>query len=131
MFEGDDPDKSASKDDEGRGKDLRTVELTSREVSLLLKYGYPFRDEEQKLRASKAVGGIHRVRLGAYWIELMLGDLVRSAKEISSRRLLDDFDELYSALEHSLSSSRRTPLRRVHGTRPCVCVAKDSGTAAA
>ena len=73
-----------------------TVELTSREVSLLLKYGYPFPDEEQKLRASKAVKGMHRVRLGAYWIELMLGDLVRSAKEISSRRLLDELDELYS-----------------------------------
>jgi hypothetical protein len=40
--------------------DLRTVELTSREVSLLLKYGYPFRDEEQKLRSSRAVEGIHR-----------------------------------------------------------------------
>jgi hypothetical protein len=111
MFEGDDPDKSASKDDEGRGKDLRTVELTSREVSLLLRYGYPFRDEEQKLRASKAVGGIHRVRLGAYWIELMLGDLVRSAKEISSRRLLDELDELYSVLESSLNSGNGTRLR--------------------
>jgi hypothetical protein len=87
------------------------VELTSREVSLLLRYGYPFRDEEQKLRASKAVGGIHRVRLGAYWIELMLGDLVRSAKEISSRRLLDELDELYSVLESSLNSGNGTRLR--------------------
>jgi hypothetical protein len=111
MFEGNDPDKSASKDDEGRGKDLRTVELSSREVSLLLKYGYPFRDEEQKLRASKAVGGMHRVRLGSYWIELMLGDLVRSAKEISSRRLLDELDELYSVLESSLNSGHGTPFR--------------------
>jgi hypothetical protein len=111
MFEGDDPDGSASKEDDGRGKDLRTVELTTREVGLLLEYGYPFRDEEHKLRASKAVGGIHRVRLGAYWIELMLGDLVRSAKEISSRRLLDELDELYSVLECSLDRGRGTPLR--------------------
>lgn len=42
MFEGDDPDRSSDKDCEGRGKDLRTVELTAREVGLLLKYGYPF-----------------------------------------------------------------------------------------
>lgn len=111
MFEGDDPDGTVGQDNEGRGKDLRTVELTSREVSLLLKYGYPFRDEEEKLRASKAVGGIHRVRLGVYWIELMLGDLVRSAKEIRSRRLLDELDELYSVLEYSLNSGRGTPLR--------------------
>ncbi len=108
MFEGDDLGGPASKDE---GKDLRTVELTTREVSLLLKCGYPFRDEEQKLRASKAVGGIHRVRLGAYWIELLLGDLVRSAKEIRGHRLLDELDELYAVLEYSLNSGRGTPLR--------------------
>jgi hypothetical protein len=111
IFEGGDLEGSSDKDAEGRGSDLRTVELTTREVGLLLEYGYPFPDEEQKLRASKAVEGIHRVRLGSYWIELMLGDLVRSAKEIRSRRLLDELDELYSVLESSLNSGRGTPLR--------------------
>lgn len=111
MFKGGDPEGLASKDEEDQGRDLRTVELTSREVSLLLKYGYPFRDEEQKLRASKAVDGIHRVRLGAYWIELMLGDLARSEREIRSHRLLDELDELYSVLESALHSGRRRPLR--------------------
>ena len=111
MFEGGDPEGSAGKDDEGQGGDLRTVELTTREVSLLLEYGYPFGDEEQKLRASKAVEGIHRVRLGAYWIELMLGDLARSEREIRSRRLLDELDELYSVLESALNRGRGTRLR--------------------
>ena len=111
MFEDGDPEKSSGENDEGRDKDLRTVELTTREISLLLEYGYPFPDVEQKLRASKAVAGIHRVRLGTYWIELMLGDLVRSAKEIRSRRLLDELDELYSVLEYSLNSGRGTPRR--------------------
>ena len=111
IFEGGDPEGSAGKDDVGRGGDLRTVELTSREVSLLLKYGYPFRDEEQKLRASKAVEGIHRVRLGTYWIELMLGDLARSEREIRSHRLLDELDELYSVLESALNSGAGTSLR--------------------
>ena len=111
MFEGDEAEGSAGKGDAGGGKDLRTVELTTREVGLLLEYGYPFPDEEQKLRASKAVEGIHRVRLGAYWIELMLGDLARSEREIRSRRLLDEIDELYSVLESALNSGRGTPLR--------------------
>ena len=101
-----DPEGSAGKDHEGRNEDLRTVELTSREVSLLLKYGYPFRGEEQKLRASKAIEGVHRVRLGAYWIELMLADLARSEREIRSRRLLEELDELYSVLESALNSGR-------------------------
>ena len=111
MFEGAVAEGSADKDDEGRGRDLRTVELTTREVALLLKYGYPFPDEEQKLRASKAVGGIHEVRLGAYWIELMLGDLARSEREIRSHRLLDELDELYSVLESAFNSGHGTRLR--------------------
>ena len=111
MFEERDRKESSSDGDEGRDKDSRTVELTTREVSLLLKYGYPFSAEERKLRSSEAVDGIHRVRMGSYWIELMLGDLVRSAKEIRSHRLLDEIDELYLVLEHSLSRGRGTPLR--------------------
>lgn len=111
MFEEADPGGSASESTDGHERDLRTVELTTREVSLLLKYGYPFFAEERKLRASEAVDGIHRVRLGAYWIEMMLADLIRSAKEIRSRRLLDELDELYSVLELSLNNARGTPLR--------------------
>jgi hypothetical protein len=34
---------------------LRTVELTPREVGLLLEHGYPFPEQAQKLRESKAV----------------------------------------------------------------------------
>ena len=62
-------------------RDLRTLELTTREVKLLLKYGYPFEDEQKTLRASRAVKGYHRVQIGAYWIEMMIADLIRSAKE--------------------------------------------------
>lgn len=111
MFESTEAEGLVGKGDEGRDRDLRTVELTTREVHLLLEYGYPFPDEELKLRSSKAVGGIHRVRLGAYWIELMLGDLARSEREVRSRRLLDELDELYSVLESSLNSGRGAPLR--------------------
>jgi hypothetical protein len=111
MFEETDPEESGRKDNDDQERDLRTVELTTREVSLLVKYGYPFSAEERKLCASKAVDGIHQVRMGAYWIEMMLADLVRSAKEIRSHRLLDELDELYSVLESSLNNNRGTPLR--------------------
>jgi hypothetical protein len=110
-FDENSPEGSAPQNDEARDRDLRTAELTTREIGLLLEYGYPFADEEQKLRASKAVGGIHRVRLGSYWIELMIADLIRSAKEIRNRQLLDELDELCSTLEFSLNDARDTPLR--------------------
>jgi len=44
------------------------VELNPWEFGLLLGYGYPFREQEQKLRASKAVKRIHRVHIGRRWL---------------------------------------------------------------
>ena len=99
----------AELDDQNRN--LRTLELTSREVSLLLKYGYPFPADEQKLRDSRAVKGYHRVFIGAYWIELMLADLCRSARDIRSRSLLDELDALCSMLEYALSSGSAAQVR--------------------
>jgi hypothetical protein len=92
---------------ESQDKDLRTVELTPRERQLLLEYGYPFAEEEQRLRDSRAVRGIHRVRIGAYWIEMMIADLVRSAKEISENALLEELDALCSTLESALDDDPR------------------------
>src|SRR3984957_10808547 len=87
--------------------DPRTLELTARELGLLLKYGYPFSDEAQKLRDSKAVKGYHRVPIDAYWIEMMLADIVRSAKEISSPALLEELDALCSLLDCALENRPR------------------------
>jgi hypothetical protein len=36
-----------------QGNKLPTIELTSRELHLLLEYGYPFEEQAQTLRASK------------------------------------------------------------------------------
>lgn len=69
---------------------------------MLLEYGYPVTETEAALRQSKARNGLHRVRIGAYWIEHMLGDLAHSCREIRNRRLLEELDELYSVLEGAL-----------------------------
>ncbi len=83
-------------------RDLRTVELTSREVCLLLEYGCPWPEDEENLRASRAVGGMHRVRINAYWIEMMTADIIRSAKTIRSSVLLEELDALCSSLQYAL-----------------------------
>jgi len=84
-------------------RDLRTLELSARELKLLLKYGYPFDEQEKTLRASRAVKGCHRVRIGAYWIEMMVADLIRSAKELRSPSLLEELDALCDVLENALT----------------------------
>jgi hypothetical protein len=91
-------------------RDLRTLELTTREVKLLLKYGYPFEDEQKTLRASQAVKGYHHVRIGAYWIEMMVADLIRSAKELRAPSLLEEIDALCDALENALTNPSKSCL---------------------
>ena len=88
-------------------KNLRAVEVTTRERTLLLKYGYPWPDVAERLRDSKAVKGYHRVPFDAYWIEMMLADIVRSAKEIRSPALLEELDALCSALDCALENRPR------------------------
>jgi hypothetical protein len=87
---------------EDPNKKLRTLELSSREVQLLLKYGYPFPDAEQPLRESRAVKGVHHVRIDAYWLEMMLGDLCRSVRQLSSHALVEELDALCDTLELAL-----------------------------
>jgi hypothetical protein len=91
-------------------RDLRTLELTTREVKLLLKYGYPFEDEQKTLRTSRAVKGYHRVQIGAYWIEMMIADLIRSAKELRTPSLLDEIDALCDVLENALANPSKPTL---------------------
>lgn len=93
-----------------KARDLRTLELTTREVKLLLKYGYPFEDEQKALHASRAVKGYHRVRIGAYWIEMMVADLIRSAKELRTPSLLDEIDALCDVLENALANPSKPTL---------------------
>jgi len=89
-----------------------TLELTPRELVLLLEYGSPFPEQRQKLRDSKAVKGYRRVPIDAVWTEMMLVDIVRSAREIDNPELLEeDLDALCSALDCALASDRRIRLR--------------------
>ncbi len=94
-----------------QGNKQPTIELTSRELHLLLEYSCPFEEQEQVLRASKAVRGYHRVRLDSFWIEMLLGDVIRSAREITNRRLLDELDGVCGALEWALDEAHRVGLR--------------------
>lgn len=91
-------------------KKLRTVELTARERTLLLRYGYPWPDVAERLRGSKAVKGFHHVPINEYWIEMMQADIVRSAKEIKSSALLEELDALCSALDCALENRPRIHL---------------------
>jgi len=89
----------ADSDNDDDPADLRSLELTQRELNLLLKYTYPFPEQAEVLRTSQAKNGFHRVQIDRYWISMLIGDLVYSAKKIRSQRLLEELDVLCSVLE--------------------------------
>lgn len=77
------------------------VELTVREVALLLKYACPFPEHADLLRASQPREGWHTVDIDAYWVSHWVGDLVHSARSIRSRSLLEEIDGLCATLENA------------------------------
>lgn len=90
--------------------DPRTLQLTPRELQLLLKYGYPFPEEEELLRSSKIKKGLHNLQVDAYWIGMWIADIVRSAKTIRSQRALEELDALCDVLEAAENN-----VLRIHG----------------
>jgi hypothetical protein len=80
---------------------LRPLQLTQRELQLLLKYGYPSPEDVEPLCASPLRNGVHRAQVDAFWISMWIADIVRSAKEIRSQSLLDELDALCDVLENA------------------------------
>jgi hypothetical protein len=87
--------------------DLRTLELTTRERDLLLRYG-GYLPERRLLSRSPATEGVLRVRLGATWIDNMVDDLISASLKIRRRRLLEEIDELCWVLEEALDNPSET-----------------------
>jgi hypothetical protein len=81
--------------------DERLVQLTQREVELLLRYAYPFEAEAAKLRACKPRKGWYEVRIGAYWLSHWIGDLSYSIRKARGAALRDELDALCCVLENA------------------------------
>lgn len=84
-----------------------TLELTERELALLLEYGLPFGEQAEQLRSSKVRNGMRVAHVDPYWISTWTADIVRSGKTIRSRRLLDELDALCDVLENAEKRDQR------------------------
>ena len=80
-------------------EDTSELQLTTRELKLALKYGYPFPEQEEQLRNSQVINGMHVAHIDPYWISTWIADVVRSAKKIRSQGLLEELDALCDVLE--------------------------------
>lgn len=75
------------------------VEITGREASLILKYGCPFPDQAPLFKSIAGKKGFHRIVVGEYWLELIIGDLSRSMKEIRSFPLQEELNNICDSFE--------------------------------
>jgi hypothetical protein len=75
-----------------------TLELTRRELDLILKYGYPFPEHAELLRASEFKNGWHIAHIDPYWVSMWIADIVRSARSIRKQSLLEELDALCDVL---------------------------------
>jgi len=74
--------------------DERLVQLTRREVELLLRYAYPFEAETAKLRACKPRKLWYDIQIGAFWLSQWIGDLSYSIRNVRSTGLREELDAL-------------------------------------
>lgn len=85
-------------------KEVIEIELDSREARLVLKYGYPFPEQEKLFEAVKNKSGYHKIKIDKYWLELIVGDLCRSIREVKSDALQEELDALCGHLDIAIKS---------------------------
>ena len=78
------------------------IQLTPRERSLILRYGYPFDQIKQTLLAVKSSKRIETVSFDEFEVDLLIGDLCRSINhEEGGLRIQAELDELCTRIEYA------------------------------
>ena len=85
--------------------DIKGIEINRREAYLVLKYGYPFEDEEKQLKEFSRVNGWHRFVVSEFYLEHIIADICRSMREVQSTRLIEELDSLCATLEMALKGA--------------------------
>mgnify|MGYP007011840777 CR=1 FL=1 len=81
------------------------VEISGREASLILRYGYPFPDQATAFEAVAGKAGFHRLMIERFWLEALVGDLSRSIKEVRGAAFQEELDSLCDTLETAMRYS--------------------------
>jgi len=75
------------------------VHLSKRERDLLSEYGYPFEDFGAQLSRVEGTNNSTTLMIDPFYLDALLADVSRSAKEIDDPHLLDELDALCTEIE--------------------------------
>ncbi len=79
------------------------VELSARDRTLILKYGYPFDRIEAAVRAKENSSSLELVSLDRFELRNLIGDLTTSIKQMENDGRQVELDDLIDRLEFSAS----------------------------
>ena len=80
-------------------RELIEIQLTPDERSLLLRYGYPFEQIEQALKACETSDDIEIVPMDWFELEKLIGDVCRSINHMNGGAIQDQLLDLCDRLE--------------------------------
>ena len=75
------------------------IPLTPDERSLLLRYGYPFEQIEQALKACETSDDIEIVPMDSFELDKLIGDVCRSINHMKNCATQDELNDLCDRLE--------------------------------
>ena len=78
--------------------------ISAREAELILKYGYPFPEQEELFRPLSKKKSLQKISIGKFWLEVIIGDLCRSIREVKNYSLQEELDALCDSLEVAVKS---------------------------
>lgn len=82
-------------------REMIKIQLTPEERSLLLRYGYPFQQIEQALKACESSREIEIVPMDRFELERLIGDVCYSINHRTSGATQNDLLELFDRLEYA------------------------------
>lgn len=82
-------------------KETIKIQLTPEERSLLLRYGYPFEQIEEALKACESSREIEIVPMDRFELERLIGDVCYSINHKTSGATQNDLLELCDRLEYA------------------------------
>ena len=85
--------------------DTVRIELTSRQVDLMLEYSCPFeKDEKQLKELRKRRGDFHVLESDDFYAPLLIGDILDVVKKTNDECLLDELIEIGDIIGMAISS---------------------------
>lgn len=82
------------------------IEVTSRQVDLMLEYACPFEDEEKQLiELQKRKGDFHVLESCDFYAPRLIGDIAHYAKQVDDEALFEELVEITEIIEMAISSA--------------------------